>query len=85
MWSVVGGAAWFCALHLLGRRLVRPPPLPARVVEQQAALVSKAERWKQLDAERQARQAAARQAPAATSDRLLFNSFGGTITTFPRA
>ena len=59
-WSAVGGVAWFCALHLLGRRLVRPPPLPARVVEQQTTLMSKAERWKQLDAERQA---AARRAP----------------------
>ncbi len=47
------------------RLLVRGPGLPPRVKEQQAALLSKVEKWKQLDAERQLAEAAAKRDAAA--------------------
>ena len=47
------------------RLLVRGPGLPPRVKEQQAALMSKVEKWKQLDVERQLAEAAAKRDAAA--------------------
>jgi len=73
-WTAAVGLVYWVALHFIGRKLTDAPALPPKVVEQQAQLMSKVEKWKALDAERQAKAAEAK--AAAPEETLVFCGSG---------
>lgn len=62
--SAGAAVAWWLVLHVVGRKLFFAPALPPAVRVQQAELMTKAQRWQELDRERRAKEAAAKEAAA---------------------